>query len=227
MSVPGIRLPARAAHQYVVVLAGRGELPFSTLHGTPLFVHALTALQRVVDNDVVVLVEVSDERRVTEEALRRGLAVRALSVPEWWAGVRAWDVPTAVLLHDSLCPLASPELLRTVLERGRQQAGTSVAAYRPVTDTVKTVIDDAVCDTIDREGLAAIVAPVLMAAEVLQGDPGATVPPLHDFGLVVGWLRSRGPVALVKAPSLARRVEDESAVNLLECVDDVGRRTTA
>jgi hypothetical protein len=47
---------------------------------------------------------------------------------------------------------------------------------------------------------------------------------LSNFGELLSWLRGRGPVELVKGPSLARRVDDASAVNLLECVDEVGRR---
>jgi hypothetical protein len=43
---------------------------------------------------------------------------------------------------------------------------------------------------------------------------------------LVAWLRERGPVELVTAPSLARRVDDASAVNLLECVDELRRQVT-
>jgi hypothetical protein len=94
-----------------------------------------------------------------------------------------------------------------------------------VTDTVKTVVDERIHGTIDREGLAALIAPVLVAAPVLHGAVVAgDEPPLADFGELLGWLRARGPVELVKGPSLARRVDDASAVNLLECVDEVGRR---
>ena len=41
---------------------------------------------------------------------------------------------------------------------------------------------------------------------------------------LVGWLRERGPVELVVAPAIARRVDDASAVNLLESIDELGRR---
>jgi hypothetical protein len=47
---------------------------------------------------------------------------------------------------------------------------------------------------------------------------------VDDFARLAAWLRARGPVELVRAPSLARRVDDASAVNLLECVDELARR---
>ena len=50
--------------------------------------------------------------------------------------------------------------------------------------------------------------------------------PIADVVALVAWLRERGPVELVTAPSLARRVDDASAVNLLECVDELSRQAT-
>ena len=46
-------------------------------------------------------------------------------------------------------------------------------------------------------------------------------PPVHDFALLAAWLRERGDLRLVKAPSMARRVGDESALLVLECVDEL------
>ena len=49
-------------------------------------------------------------------------------------------------------------------------------------------------------------------------------PPVHDFGLLAAWLRERGGLELLRAPSMARRVGDESALRVLECLDELGRR---
>ena len=59
----------------------------------------------------------------------------------------------------------------------------------------------------------------------LLGDGGA--PPVDDFATLVTWLRDRGEVELVRAPSLGRRVEHARAVHLLEHVDEVGHRVRA
>ena len=129
---------------------------------------------------------------------------------EWWA---AAGTERALLVHDALCPLASAEFLTSMA--GHSGPG-SVVAFRPVTDTVKTAVDGAIQGTIDRESLAAVTSPVLVAAAALDGEP-----PLGDFARLVGWLRERGPVELVVAPAIARRVDDASAVNLLESIDEL------
>ena len=77
--------------------------------------------------------------------------------------------------------------------------------------------------TIDRDLLVALTAPVVLGAGVVDAADGP--PPVADFAELVGWARARGEVELVKAPSLARRVDDESAVTFLECVEELDRRT--
>jgi hypothetical protein len=94
-----------------------------------------------------------------------------------------------------------------------------------VTDTLKTVVDGRIEGTIDREGLAAVTSPLVVTAEVL--DAAEEAPPVHDFAAMVTWLRDRGEVELLRAPSLGRRVEHSRAVHLLECVDEVGHRVRA
>ena len=62
-----------------------------------------------------------------------------------------------------------------------------------MTDTVKTVVDERIHGTIDREGLAALIAPVLVAGSVVRGAVAAgDEPPLENFGDLLGWLRSQG-----------------------------------
>ena len=62
-----------------------------------------------------------------------------------------------LLVHDALCPLASTDFIRGVRQQAAASPELSVLAYRPVTDTVKTVVDSRIQGTIDREGLAALV----------------------------------------------------------------------
>jgi len=58
---------------------------------------------------------------------------------------------------------------------------------------------------------------------VLPARPSADEPPpIHDFALLVTWLRGHGPVRLVEAPAIARRVADLSALRVLQSVDDLG-----
>lgn len=218
------RRAAGPAEHAVLALTGRGELPFSTLHGTPLLVHALGSLVTIGCVDVVVVVEEHDVGRVTRLVTAAGLPARVLTGSRWWRELRAGR-SVGLVVHDPLCPLASAAFLASVRETAAASHGISVAAYRPVTDTVKTVVEGAIHGTIDREGLAAVGSPVVIAREVMAAAVAADeAPPLEDFGVLAAWLRHRGPLALLKGPSLARRVEDESAVNLLECVVELDRQ---
>lgn len=198
-------------------MVGRGSLPFENLHGVPLWLHALLALAEVV-TDPVVLVEPGDRERVEGASRRAGLAVR-VAIEDTWPDVVRRFAGRPLLVHDPLCPLVPHELLAEFCRRGAEQPGTSYVAFRPVTDTVKTAVDGRIEGTIDREGLAALTSPVLVASGTLD----ATLP-LRDAEALLRGLRARGVAELVMAPSIARRVDDVSAVHLLECVDELERR---
>jgi hypothetical protein len=90
-------------------------------------------------------------------------------------------------------------------------------AIRPVTDTIKTVIDERIVDTLDRDRFGIVASPVVFDHDG-EGDRPV---PTEDFAALAGWLRERGPVRLRTAPPLGRRVDDCSAVNLLECMDEM------
>ena len=207
----------------VLAMTGRAALPFSLLHRQPLYLHALRSLAASGGSTVVVAVDPADHDRVRREVRRAGLTASVRVGADWWPAVQA---PGAgLVVHDPLCPLVSADFVRDVRRRAGAQPDTSFLAYRPVTDTVKTVVDDQIQGTIDREALAALVSPAvvspsLVAASVAVGEQ----PPVDDFARLAAWLRERGRVELVRAPSLARRVDDASAVNLLECVDELARR---
>lgn len=208
----------------VLALAGRGRLPYAQLHKVPLYLHALKALAGSGDLAVVVAVDEADRARVDAEVRHSGVSAEIRVGSGWWEHLRSCDLGAGLLVHDPLCPLASTDFIRDVRLQAAASAEVSVLAYRPVTDTVKTVVDSRIQGTIDREGLAALASPAVMAPRLLavameEGDP----PPIDDFARLAGWLRARGEVELVRAPSLARRVDDVSSVNLLECVDELAR----
>ena len=204
----------------VLALVNRGDLAGVELHGRPLWRHALDALVAAVLEPPMVVAEEAVVRRL---AGRAGVpeAVRWLPVDSWWDALGG--EPQALLVHDPLCPLTTPSFLVEVAEAGEK--GSSAAAYRPVTDTVKTVDAGRISGTVDREQLAAIGSPVYLGRSVVDTALASReAPPLTDLAGLVTWARARGEVTLVRAPSLARRVDDVSAVGLLECVDQLGHR---
>jgi 2-C-methyl-D-erythritol 4-phosphate cytidylyltransferase len=128
-----------------------------------------------------------------------------------WASVVARGLPLVV--HDAACPLTPAWFIAAqvdyavVLDRVR-------VGVRPVTDTIKTVAAGRVGATVDRESLVEVAAPVVLPASLVASLGGW--PDLTDVPALVGRLRGRALVDLVKAPVLARRVEDASAVRVLE-----------
>jgi 2-C-methyl-D-erythritol 4-phosphate cytidylyltransferase len=85
--------------------------------------------------------------------------------------------------------------------------GVVVAGVLPVTDTVKEVVDTpdgpVVGATYDRNGLRELASPLVLPAEVVAGL--ADWPPA-DFREALHLLRGAHEVALVEAPTSARRV---------------------
>lgn len=208
----------------VLALAGRGGLPHAALHKVPLYLHALKALAAAGEHRLLLVVDETDRERVALDLRRAGISADVRSGTDWWVALRAADVGAGLLVHDALCPLASSDFIRDVRRGAAARPDRSVLAYRPVTDTVKTVVDSRIQGTMDREGLAALVSPAVVGPEVLTTALADDVPPpIHDFARLADWLRARGEVELVRAPSLARRVDDASSVNLLECLDELSR----
>lgn len=213
----------------VVPLEGRGALPFVDLHGEALFLHAVRALLDLasVEGRVVVTVD-PDQRAGSRAALERHELDADLAVAQdWWRSKERSGAAT-VLVHDPLCPLVPTAFLDRCLQSarsgptvpGRTDGGASsgaVVAYRPVTDTIKTVVASQITGTLDRDLFGIVTSPVVFS------PTAAGLPPTRDFGELATWVRERGPVDLVKAPSLGRRVDDASAVNLLECIDELAR----
>lgn len=203
----------------VVPLEGRGDLPFLHLHREPLFVHCVRTLLRTTEVDeIVVTVDPGQHARAHGELARHRLRAHVEEDTSWWSTFAARETSVVVML-DPLCPLVPARFVAALLTRAAGVESRALAAFRPVTDTIKTVVDHQIADTINRDDFAIITSPVVVPAGLLAGDP----PPSGDFAVLVGWLRRRGGVDLVKAPSMGRRVDDESAVSVLECVDEIGR----
>lgn len=198
----------------VVPLAGRGDLPLVDLHGEPMFLHSVRALLDAGVRQVVVTTERSHEARVRAAVGRSRLTVDVADSTVWWRSPAAHQ---RLVLADPLCPLVPAGFVSRLLTEGTVDA--AVAAYRPVTDTVKTVVEQRIAGTIDRDSLAIVASPVVLPGHLAAAE----TPPVHDFALLAGWLRKRGELHLVKAPSMARRVGDESALRVLECLDELGR----
>ena len=132
-----------------------------------------------------------------------------------WRDVQAREQPLVV--HDPLCPLTPVTFLREAVVRAVDE-DTVVVAVHAVTDTVKSVHEGRVGGTVDRDGLWAVTSPVVLPAAVVAGLEDW--PDTDDLAALVTDLRERFPVEFLEAPALGRRVEDESAVVLLEAFAD-------
>lgn len=164
----------------------RGSLPYSLIHGEALVACAAWAL---------------GEAGVTP--LDSGIT---------WEAVRRADEP--VVLHDALCPMTPPDFIASCVRRSLDD-GVIVVATRPVTDTVKRIVDGTVGETVDRDGLVSIVSPVVLPPSVvaaMEREPGSDL-----VALVASLVRSHG-VVQVEAPASARRVTSAAEIALLEAL---------
>lgn len=167
-----------------------GDLAGAELHGEPLEVHA------------------------TRELTAAG--IRVAGPAEGWADLRRRGLP--VVLHDARCPLTPAGFLAGAARLARE-GDAVVVCVRPVTDTIKTVADGVVGETVDRDGLWTVVSPVVLPASVVAAL--SEEPALDRPAAAVERLRARFPLRVLEAPALARRVEDRSAVLLLEAFEEL------
>lgn len=190
----------------LVVDTGRGVARMR-LHGRTLVAHAFEALAAVP----------GVQARVVGGGDGRA---RGPAADEPW---RPW-ADDGLVLHDPGCPLLGAETITRCLQALREgPPATVVVGVRPVTDTIKEVVDGAVVHTIDRAALAALAAPVVIGRELL--DPLSARFPragdLADLAHVVQTLTTMGTVVPLEVPSSARRVGDEFDVELLECLHEL------
>ncbi|QIK75296.1 2-C-methyl-D-erythritol 4-phosphate cytidylyltransferase [Nocardioides piscis] len=167
---------------------GRGSLPFALVHGEALVVCAAWALGEA--------------------------GVTLLDTGTTWESIREAD--ETLVLHDSLCPLTPAAFIAACVERARVEDAV-VVATRPVTDTVKVLAQGVVGPTVDRDGLTAIVSPVVLPPSVV-----ATLPEAPDTDLVslVADLARSHRIVLVEAPASARRVTSTEDLPMLEALTE-------
>lgn len=127
-----------------------------------------------------------------------------------WSTVQDRRAP--VVLHDPLCPLLPAELIAEAVDLAG--TGAVIVGCRPVTDTIKSVTNGRVGRTVDREQLLAIASPIVLPTHVVAEL--SDWPDTSDYAGLVTTLRDRFPITFLEVPAVARRVEDESAVLLLE-----------
>ena len=169
-----------------VVEQDRGSLPFALVHGEALVACASWALGEA--------------------------GVTAVDLGTEWAGIV--DSGEPFVLHDALCPMTPASFVQACVARA-VETGRVVVGARPVTDTVKTVTEGRVGETLDREALRVVASPIVLPAEVVAALPGL---PTTDFAALVEWLRGAHEVELAEAPPSARRVASEDDVRLLEAL---------
>lgn len=73
-----------------------------------------------------------------------------------------------VLVHDAARPLASPELVRRVIDRLLESDADAVVPAVPVRDTVKLTLGDQVVRTVDRSHLVVVQTPQGFRTDVLR-----------------------------------------------------------
>lgn len=176
-------LPENPPALGVVVEEGRGSLPFALIHGEALVACAAWSL---------------GEAEVT-----------IVDATVSWESVQ--DAGQPLVLQDALCPMTPPEFVVECVRRA-VVADVPVAGVRPVTDTVKEVAGGQVGATVDREGLVALAAPVVLPPRVVRSLGAAPGP---DLVALVG---SLSDVELVEAPPEGRAVASLDDVRLLEAL---------
>jgi 2-C-methyl-D-erythritol 4-phosphate cytidylyltransferase len=173
-----------------VLEEGRGSLPFALVHGEALVACAAWALGEA--------------------------GVTAVDAGTPWSALAESSEP--LVLHDPLCPMTPPDFIAACVARSLERACV-VVGVRPVTDTVKSVHDGLVGDTVDRDSLVSVAAPVVLPTEVVAALDGL---PSLDFVELVAALRRRFPVELVEAPQAARRVGSLEDLAVLEALTAPG-----
>lgn len=198
------------------------------LHGRPLFVHAARTLQEVAGQDMVVSAPRSARRSVLAALAAHDLAGTEVVeagdlLGDVLAAVLAPPPAAGVLVHDPRCPLTPASCLREVMAVAARNPDAVVVASRPVTDTVKVMVDGLVQANVERDRLRLVASPLVLPAALLArlaatGELQACADIDHLLALVRA---AGGRLLWVAAPSTARRVSDAAAVGVLECLTEV------
>ena len=160
------RFGAAGRSKVLVPLAGVSLIERSarTLIAEPAVAFCVIAV-RASDLDEVSALFAADQRVVVVV----GGAVRQESVARALAAARsrgALSPDTLVLVHDAARCLVSPELVRRVIDAGREH-GAAVAAL-PVVDTLKRVDGTVVTSSVDRDRVWAMQTPQVFRLALLE-----------------------------------------------------------
>ncbi len=136
---------------------------------------------------------------------------------------RSRDTARVLLVHDPLCPLVPSAFLSSMLERALAEPGVVHAATRPMTDTVKSVVDGVVSSTVDRDLLRVLSSPLVLPVGLLRDlvDDGSLAGCADPVALVERARTVGAPVHWAPAPAIGRRVGTAAAVSVLECLTEV------
>jgi len=164
----------------ILVAAGRGERfggpkHAALLRGRPLWEWGRDAL---LHGGVGTVVVVGDIPGGVPGGPRRRDSV--------WAGLEALPPDAAhVLVHDAARPLATPELVRRVIDRLLSGGMDAVVPVVPIRDTLKRVGDGWVLATVERADLAEAQTPQGFKVEVLRAAHAAGDEDAGDDALLV------------------------------------------
>lgn len=168
-------------------MGGQDKL-FADLAGKPVLLRSLLAFENspCVGEILVVVREESVEKTAglcAEAGLKKVRAVLpggADRLHSVWAGVMAVSRKARLIaVHDGARPLVSGELIqKTVAAAARYQAALPLVQMR---DTIKTLRDGRVDETLDRSGIYAAQTPQVFQAELLK----AALQNALDQGLAV------------------------------------------
>ena len=204
----------------VIVAAGEGrrfgrQKQFDLLRGRIVLEYSVDAARKSCDG--IVLVVPSD--RLEDTAVHGGADVvvaggstRSQSVRNGLLGVP--DVASIVVVHDAARPLASADLFQNVIDQVRA-GSVAVIPGVGVSDTIKSVEDGIVTETIDRRALVAVQTPQAFDAATLRRAHASMTDATDDAALieVMGL-----PVTVVPGEISNRKITDLSDLELFDAL---------
>lgn len=157
-------------------LTGKRPKQFLELAGTPILFHTLEAFEQCdAIQEIVVVIPASESAEFVSLAgkfsLRKlssvvtGGATRAESV---WKGLQAVREATAeiIAVHDAARPFVTPDEIKKTVEAARE-TGAAILVTAPV-DTMKSVSDGRVIETVPRENLRQALTPQCFDYKLLK-----------------------------------------------------------
>jgi 2-C-methyl-D-erythritol 4-phosphate cytidylyltransferase len=117
-----------------------------------------------------------------------------------------------VVLHDPLCPTTPPGFIADCVAAAATD-GKVVVGVRPVTDTVKTLVEGHLGATVDRELLVGVCSPIVLPPAVAETLTDGI--PTADFAALVARLRESHEVAYIDAPVSASRISSVEDLRVL------------